>query len=343
MQNQEFYKESKTLIKMDNKDLMRVDLTTPSITSTYAGEFAGKYISAALLENSTITRELISVNQNIKFKWVVKKGVLSGIIAAGTCDFTDAGVIALTERILEPIELQVNLLLCKKDFREDWEAVSMGYSAYDEMPPLFQDWLMSEILGQVAQQIETTIWMGDSNNAGEFNGFVTLMTADATVIDVVGASAGTGGVTTTNVIAEMKKVVDAIPKAVYGKAGCTIAVADNVYRSYVNALGGFGASGLGSQGVDNKGTMWMNQDPKAPLFFDGIPVYRVEGLDANYMVAYEKENLWFGTGVLNDSNEVRVVDTSEILGDQNVRFIARWTSGVQYGIGAECVLYTPAA
>ena len=87
----------------------------------------------------------------------------------------------------------------------------------------------------------------------------------------------------------------------------------------------------------------MNQDPKAPLFFDGIPVYRVEGLDANYMVAYEKENLWFGTGVLNDSNEVRVVDTSEILGDQNVRFIARWTSGVQYGIGAECVLYTPAA
>ena len=126
MQNQEFYKESKTLIKMDNKDLMRVDLTTPSITSTYAGEFAGKYISAALLENSTTTRELISVNQNIKFKWVVKKGVLSGIIAAGTCDFTDAGVIALTERILEPIELQVNLLLCKKDFREDWEAVSMG-------------------------------------------------------------------------------------------------------------------------------------------------------------------------------------------------------------------------
>jgi len=181
---------------MDNKDLMKVDLTTPSITSTYAGEFAGKYISAALLENTTIARNLISVNQNIKFKWVVKKGVLSGIIADGTCDFTDAGVIALTERILEPVELQVNLELCKKDYREDWEAVSMGYSAYDNMPPLFTDWLTSTILGKIAEQIETTIWMGNAATAGEFAGFVELMTADADVIDVVGTT-----VTAANVAA----------------------------------------------------------------------------------------------------------------------------------------------
>tara|TARA_R110000851_G_scaffold210164_1_gene362586 strand:+ start:501 stop:1487 length:987 start_codon:yes stop_codon:yes gene_type:complete len=328
---------------MDNKDLMKVDLTTPSISSTYAGEYAGKYISAALLENTTISRELISVNQNIKYKWVVNKGVLSGIIADGTCDFTDAGVITTTERILEPITLQVNLQLCKADFRSDWEAVSMGYSAYDSMPPIFTDWLTAQILGQVAQQIETTIWMGNAATAGEFGGFVELMTADGDVIDVAGASIGAGGVTAANVLVELGKVETAIPKAVYGKQGCMIAVADNVFRAYVSALAGYQAGGIGASGTDTKGNQWFAGDPNTPLYFNGIPVQRVEGLDANYMVAYEKENLWFGTGVLNDSNELRIVDTSEILGDQNVRFIARWTSGVQYGLGAECVLYTPVA
>ena len=323
---------------MENKDLARLDLATSvTVNSTYAGQFAGKYISAALLENSTISRDLISVNQNIKFKWVVKKGVLTGIIGAGSCDFTPTGTLTLSERTLTPIELQVNLTLCKQDFRQDWEAEAMGMSAYDQMPPKFQDWLIAEVLGQIGQQIETTIWHGNSANAGEFSGFVTLMTADAGVIDVTGTT-----ITALNVIAELKKVVDAIPKTVYGKSDTYLYVADNVYRSYVNALGGFGAAGLGSQGVDNKGTMWMNQDPTAPLFFDGIPVYRIEGLNASFMVAAQKENLWFGTGILNDSNEVRVVDTSEILGDQNVRFISRWTSGVQYGISEECVLYTPA-
>lgn len=322
---------------MENNELAKLDLaTTTTVNSTYAGQFAGKYISAALLSNSTLSRDLISINQNIKYKWVVKKGVLGNIIASGTCDFTPTGDLTLTERVLEPTELQVNLTLCKQDFRQDWEAEAMGFSAYDEMPPKFEEWLMAEILGQIGAQIETTIWAGVAG-AGSFDGFVTLMTADADVIDVVGTT-----VTSANVIAELKKVTDAIPKAVYGKNGCTLYVADNIYRSYVNALGGFGAQGLGSQGVDNKGTQWFNQDPMTPLFFDGIPVYRVEGLGANYMVAAEKENLWFGTGLTSDYNEVRIVDTSEILGDQNVRFISRWTSGVQYGIGAECVLYTPA-
>ena len=35
--------------------------TTTSITSTYAGEFAGKYVSAALLSGNTIANNLIEV------------------------------------------------------------------------------------------------------------------------------------------------------------------------------------------------------------------------------------------------------------------------------------------
>ena len=100
-----------------------------SITTTYAGEFAGKYVSAALLSGNTIANNLIEVKPNVKFKEVLKRVNLSGAIANASCDFTDAGTVALTEKIIEPKELQVNLELCKTPFKSDWEAVSMGYSA----------------------------------------------------------------------------------------------------------------------------------------------------------------------------------------------------------------------
>ena len=46
--------------------------TTTSITSTYAGEFAGKYISAALLSGSTLANDIITIKPNIKYKEVLK-------------------------------------------------------------------------------------------------------------------------------------------------------------------------------------------------------------------------------------------------------------------------------
>ena len=54
------------------------------------------------------------------------------------------------------------------------------------------------------------------------------------------------------------------------------------------------------------------------------------------------KNLYFGTGLLSDHNEVKVIDMADLDGSQNVRVVMRLTSGVQYGIGADCVLYTPA-
>ena len=87
-----------------------------SITSTYAGEFAGKYIAAALLSSNTIEKGGIEVKPNIKLKEVIKKVATSGLIANSSCDFTDAGDVTLTERIIQPEEFQVNLQLCKTPF-----------------------------------------------------------------------------------------------------------------------------------------------------------------------------------------------------------------------------------
>ena len=303
--------------------------TTTSITSTYAGEFAGKYISAALLSGSTIENGGITVKPNVKFKEVIKKVATSGLIANASCDFADTGSVTLTERILQPEEFQVNIELCKKDFRSDWEAVQMGYSTFDKLPPKFSDFLISHVAAKVAEKTEQNIWTGVNANAGEFDGFSTLLAADSDVIDVTGSA-----ITSANVISELGAIVDAIPSSLYGQEDMYIYVSQNIARAYVRSLGGFGASGLGANGVNAQGTQWWNN---GSLSFDGVKLFVANGLADDTAVAAEKSNLFFGTGLLSDHNEVKVIDMADLDGSQNVRVIMRFTSGVQYGIGGDIV------
>ena len=309
--------------------------TTTSITTTYAGEFAGKYISAALLSASTIENGGIEVKPNVKYKEVIKKIATDGLVKNATCDFDATSTVTLTERILQPEEFQINLQFCKKDFRSDWEAIEMGYSAFDSLPPSFADFLLGHVAAKAAENNEISIWRGANATAGQFDGLVTLATADSTVVDVVGTA-----VTASNVIAEMGKVIDAIPAALYGKEDLYLYVSQNVARAYVRALGGFAASGLGANGTNAQGTQWFNN---GSLSFDGVKIFVANGMANNFMMAAEKSNLYFGTGLLSDHNEVKLIDMADIDGSQNVRVVMRYTAGVQYGIGSDIVLYTPAS
>jgi hypothetical protein len=135
----------------------------------------------------------------------------------------------------------------------------------------------------------------------------------------------------------MGAVVDAIPSKIYGKEDLYLYVSQNVARAYVRALGGFGASGLGAAGINSQGTQWWNN---GALTFDGVKVFVANGLADNRMFAAQKSNLYFGTGLLADHNEVKVIDMADIDGSQNVRIIMRYTAAVQYGLGGEIVLYS---
>ena len=303
-----------------------------SITSTYAGEFAGKYISAALLSGNTIANGLIEVKPNVKFKEVLKRVSLSGAIANASCDFTDAGAVVLTERIIEPKELQINLELCKTPFESDWEAISMGYSAHDNMPKTFSDYFIGLMAAEISAQTETDIWSGTAG-AGTFDGFATLLTA-ATLPAGQDITKVAGGVNATNVIAELGKVADAVPSSLYGNEDLYIYVSQNIFRAYKRALGGFAANGVGANGVNGLGA---NQDVDVQ-YFDGIKIVAANGLADNNMVSTLKSNLYFGTGLLSDQNEISVLDMS-ILGSKNVRFIARYTAAVQIAILEDVVFY----
>jgi hypothetical protein len=314
----------------------RTDLaTTVTISSSYAGEFSGKYISAALLSASTIDDGGITVMPNVKFKQVIQKVETGDLIADGTCDFTASSSVTLSEVVLQPEEFQVNLNLCKSDFLNTWDAIQMGYSAFNNngLPTSFSEYLIGYVAAKVAAQNEINIWTGNLGGAqaGEYNGLETLAAADATVIDVAGAAA----LTATNIIDKMQDTVDAIPNTLFGKEDLKLYVSNKAAKLYIRALGGFTAT-IGAAGSDNKGTQWYNN---GSLSFGGIPIFVARGMSDNTMIAAETSNLFFGTGLLSDYNEVRVIDQTPIDGSQNVRIVMRFTAAVQIGVGANVVYY----
>jgi hypothetical protein len=297
----------------------------PTITTNYAGEFAGKYIAAAVLSANTLANNGVTVLPNVKYKATIKKMVNSGIVQDATCDFTDTGVVTLSDKVLTVTEKQVNLQLCKTKFQQDWEAVQMGYSAFDTLPSTFSDFFIAKMLKDIALDTENFIWNATT-------GLQALLVADGSQVVTTPVA-----IDASNVLAKLGLLVDKIPASLYGREDLRIYVAQNVAKAYVRALGGFGASGLGSNGYANQGNAWYTNG--TALTFDGIQLFVANGLPASNMVATTIENLYFGTGLLDDQNLVKTIDMADIDGSKNVRFIARFTRGIQIGIGADSATY----
>lgn len=299
--------------------------TTTSITTSYAGEKAAGFISASLLSAPTIDKGGITIKPNVKYKQVMQKLAVGDIIADASCDFTATSSVTLTERYLQPKDFQVNLELCKKDFESDWLSIEQGFSSFDELPKSFANYLIGHVAGKVAAKIENNIWNGaDTAGSGEFDGLVNLMTADADVIDVTGPAT-----TAANIIAQLGAVIDSIPETIYGNEGLSIYISQADARSYVRAQAALGYKDLYHVG-------------QTEMDFEGVKLFVANGLSAGVMVAGEKENLSFGTGLQSDTNLVKLIDLADIDGSQNVRIVMRYSAGVNYSIGSELVLRTVA-
>jgi len=321
------------------------NFANPVVTSTsYAGEAAAGYIAAALLSANTLDKKLVTIMPNVKYKSVIQKISVASLVNDASCDFiTNTGSVTIAEQVLTPKELQVNLQLCKQEFVASWEALQLGFSAFDEIPKSFNDFLVSYVGGKVAEATEQNIWQGTSTN-GSFAGFQTILSASviaggATAVlpaRVTGGSSAliSGSVTSANVVSKLDSIVQTIPATVYGKQDLLLYIPTNVAKAFQTAMAGNGASGLGANGWNNS----MNIGEK-PYNFQGIEMVLCPGMSDSNIVAAQKSNLFFGTGLLSDYNQVKVIDMSDIDGSQNYRIIMRFTSGVQFGVGQDIVYY----
>jgi len=291
-----------------------IQLSGPSVTSTYAGEFSGKYVAAALLSGDTLAKELITLHPNVRYKEVIRNYANSVSIANATCDFTDSSSVTLSEYVLTMTEKQVNLTLCKNNLFTTWETMQMGFSAFDKLPPTFEEFVLAQVAAQVAQQNEQGIWKSnlwyDSAIVAGQDGMVGYLVDNSAIVSTAsGANSG------SNIVARLQAMLDASPAALYGKEGYQFYVGPLTMKAYQSAL---------STGNYN----FQFFVGEKPMNFQGIPVTMCPGLTDSDCVLGLKSDLHFGTGLLSDYNDVKFLDMADLDGSSNVRIIMRFTGGI---------------
>jgi hypothetical protein len=169
------------------------------------------------------------------------------------------------------------------------------------------------------------MWQGVNATAGEYAGFETLFLADGDVLDVSSPEA----ITTSNVIEEMNRLVLTLPVRVRrASEKPVIAVSSNVAEAFRTAILGLGGGSYLYQGETVKMT-WQGQ----------YDIVECPGMSDDTMAMFQKSNLWFGTNLLDQWNNVSVLDMYQYDLSNNVRFAASFFAGVQYGFGAEIAFY----
>ena len=299
-----------------------------TVTSNFAGKAAGFYISAALKQATSL--DYLTVMENVKYKSNIQRMAGSSVVRDATCDFTANGTLAMTEKVLEPKNLQINLDLCKKTLLTSWEALEMRAGA-GAMPPVsFEDYVISYMGEIIAEATENSIWSGVAATNGEFAGFLGTATGyllpgvDATVIQ----SSASGAYTAANIIANLQTLTADMAtstSAILRKEDLHIYMNAKTYAFYVSAV-----STLGYVNAYN-----MNGEYE-PVF-EGYKIAVCPGMVDNQVVAAEKSNLFFGTDLLSDSTRIQLMDMSLLDGSDNVRVVARYAGGVQTGVGADIV------
>jgi hypothetical protein len=294
--------------------------TTNTLDTTYAGKYAGEYIRSAFQANDSLN--FVTFRTNVDWREVVKKLVDDVDFEAPNCAFTPLGDVAITERFLTIKKFQVQREICKNTYLQDWAARDVQNG---NLETALTDNLIANMLEGIAAANETKMWTG-TDSATSYDGLVTLISND--VDGDVNFVTTPVAITNANVFAEMQRMVAALPVAIKNSTERPIMyLSTDVWEKFMfaSAAAGNGWYTFGGAEV-----------PKTFLGMYQIGV--CSGLPANTMLMTQRSNLWFGTNVESDWNNILVKDMGEF-GEDNVRFSAKFFAGVQYGIGSKIAAY----
>lgn len=238
------------------------------------------------------------------------------IFQAGGCGFTASGDTTFSNRELVPANIKINLEFCDQNLLGTYAEHQVRLTAGKENIPFEEKWLGS-VAEAISDGVEKMIYQGDSSNAGEFDGLLKTLKADATVISGSTSSAATA-------YAFLKDAAKAIPAQVKNPV---ILVSIPLYREFMQDL---------------VTANLYHYDPKNgenEYFLPGtdIKVIAVAGLNGadEYAIAADLNNIVYGVSAQDDDSTFDVWYSKD---DQVWKLACKFIAGVQYAYGSEIVL-----
>jgi len=300
--------------------------TTTSLTTSYVGEAATELINKMYFGAKTIADGNITIKDDVNKAYHIRRLTGSGLIQTPTCDFTPSGTVTIDEQILTPAPFEVNLQMCKADFKHvDWSSMRMGTGGNRQLSQDVVDSIIAEILGHVGNEVEFSIWRGDTGGASYtlIDGLIKKLTAGV----AAGNKTTPAAVTASTVVAQLGAAYTiAAAQPWFDAPDLMFWVAPNVAAAYKQALA-------------NQGFMDQYQAGDKPLNYIDIPMAVAPGIEASEFTLSHKSNYYFGTESVSNLNEIFLKDMHEVDLSDNVRFAAYSTMGVQVGWFEEAVLH----
>lgn len=243
-----------------------------------------------------------------------------------TCGWTESGATSLSQAILTPRALKINMSICDKTLLDKWAnyLVRVEADKTDRDLPFEQEFI-DDVIKNVKAGVEKMIYQGDASNSSnvEFDGLLKTLTASGnTTILTTGASS----LSAYNFV---KQVAANMPASILDRDDLVILVSMPVYMAFIQDLVSANLYHY------NPG----NGDNEYLLPGTNIRVIGVNGLNNtatyDYAIGGSLSNMFYGCN-LQDGDEI--FDLWYSKDNREFRIAIEFVAGVQVAFQNEIVL-----
>lgn len=300
-------------------------MANASITTTYVGQLASPFVAPAILSADSIANGYISVLENVRHEAVLKK--FSGAaIGDRTCEFTtpSSGQLSLSDVTLTTKQLQVNEQICNDELARDWAAAQMkGASA--SAPNAYQGFISQYVSKKVSEDVERNLWHGNYNHTDgavggatytSFTGLLAHYVAGAGTHETTAVGAWTGDSNaTTGILTHLSELTADAPSEIAGDPEAKVFMSRKSAQLYYEAL------------AATYSVPFLNDGLVAR--YKGYDIVTPAGFPNDTAILSKADNMYFGTNVMTDMIEARMLDLTAVTGDAVTRVALLFDAGTQ--------------
>lgn len=272
-----------------------------------------------LVAKSTLgakTLDYINIQTGVKGPTAINIMDFDIALQNDACGWNEDGSATLSQRVIDAKPLRLNMAVCDKNLYGTWAQYAVKVAAGKVASDLpFEADFVNGVLNGIQEEVSRLIWQGDAQNAGEFDGFLTILGT---------ATPATG----TSVIDLVSEAYAALPCAVAGKSDVAVFVSCATFRKYMQELV---AANLYHYNPGNTSEMVYD------LPGTSVKVIGVPGMADNEAVAGRLSNFVFGTDLESD---METFDLWYSKDNREFRIDVSFIAGVQIAYPSEVAYYT---
>ncbi len=317
--------------KKINGDYLHFSEGLQDSSITWSGKNLDGFYSTALLTGKT--KNAIRLVPNVKSKVNLASLDFGSVLQADGCTLSASGQYTLDQKTLEVCDLGFKVPFCIKDWEGLYlsELMRAGSNLDDNFPNGVMDYCLMQLAMHISAEIEQLIMKGatDGSPATLCDGFQKKFLADSAVVDVAVDGTKLHGATT--VVAELTRMYAALPDTLLNQVDAN---GNSKFKFFLN-LKTIRALRLAMYAA-HPALILENQSISIDNFL-GIPIIPTPGLGDYKAVLCDPFNLWYGTDLDSDTEEIIMV--KDPLNPKQHYAIGSMKVGWNYGVGAEIVYY----